>query len=297
MSKDPQNKERNENLISVRQVIAVNCFDLAPCFVLEEDRHSFWEFVYIDSGEVLCRTEGKEQLLKQGDIIFHRPHEIHSTICNGKLSAAIINVIFDCDSNAMERFIDEVMRLPGSMSGLLIKMIDECNQNYYVSKYPLREKENPPLGGQQLVRLYIEEFLLLLLRVAEENTLITSEQSVKEQTNDSLVEEICLYLSENICQKITLASLTERFHFGKSYLCEQFKRCKGISIMNYLLELRLTEAKRMLREEPFSVHEISERLGFESPEYFSRYFHKKVGRSPRDFRNMLISAASVKRSI
>ena len=75
--------------------------------------------------------------------------------------------------------------------------------------------------------------------------------------------------------------------YTSSYIL--FTTLSGRSPISYYLDLKLNESKRLLREDNITVKQISEKLGFESPEYFSRYFKKRVGHSPRDFRKMLIS--------
>ncbi|MBQ8408076.1 MAG: helix-turn-helix domain-containing protein [Clostridia bacterium] len=287
-------RNQQQNTIAVDRIVAVNCFDLSPSFALPEDRHECWEFVYVDGGEVNCRTCGNDRILEQGDVIFHRPEKLHGTICNGKRSASIFNVIFDCRSADMDFFDETVIKVPQSLTPLLKKLIEECKSTYYISKFPLQIREDAPIGGERLTRLYIEEFLILLMRACRDEAVNAPAVSNGIKLNNGLVEEICAYLSENVYDRVTLKMLTERFHFGKSYLCEQFKHVKGVSVMNYYLELKLTEAKRLLREESLPIHEIAEQLGFESPEYFSRYFKKRVGHSPKAFRKMLINDSILK---
>ena len=114
-------------------------------------------------------------------------------------------------------------------------------------------------------------------------------------STSGLVEEICEHMKNHIYGNLSLDDLTERFHFGKSFLCEQFKKNTGKSPINYYLDLKLSEAKRLLREGDMTITEIAENLGFESPEYFSRYFKKRVGHSPRDFKKMLINDATLRK--
>ena len=59
--------------------------------------------------------------------------------------------------------------------------------------------------------------------------------------------------------------------------------------MNRFLTLKIDKAKQMLREEQISISDISESLGFDTPQYFSRMFRRYTGTSPRDFRNSVLS--------
>ena len=63
--------------------------------------------------------------------------------------------------------------------------------------------------------------------------------------------------------------------------------------MQYHMKLKMDEAKRLLKENKMTVNKISEKLGFETPAYFSRAFSKQVGMSPRAYRNALVSDGRV----
>ena len=281
------------NVITVDRIIAVNCYDFAPKFALPEDCHDSWEFVYVDSGEVTYTVGERSIRCKSGDMIFHPPGTVHSILCDGKRSSSIFNVIFDTSSEAMWQFAGRTVSVPLELSNLLKELIGECNRSFFICNYPLQLNQNAPLGGEQLARLYIEMLLIRLLRHIGTDDDERAPVDPYNGVNSDLVERMCAYLRANLERKLTLGDLTEEFHFGKSYLCEQFKKVTGMSVMNCLLEMKLTEAKRLLREESIPIHEIAEGLGFESPEYFSRYFRKRVGHSPKEFRRMLINDSSL----
>ena len=283
-----------KELIRVNSFYTVNFFDLSPIFHTNFHNHDCWELFYVDSGEVNCITESDSKILKSGDVVFHRPGSVHNTVCNGKKSAAIFNVLFFIDSPSMEFLSGKSLKVPERLLPTLKNLINECNKTYLVSEHPLKPRKNEPFGGVQLARIYLEEFLLLMIRELQ-NDNQTEYYAAESDTDNVLIDDICEFLSENIYNTVTLKDVCERFHFGKSYLSEQFKKCRGTSIMSFYLDLKLAEAKRLLREEDLTIGQISEKLGFESPEYFSRYFKKRTGHSPRDFRKMLINNAALKK--
>ena len=286
----------NRDLIHVKGFYMINFNDLSPAFQTEFHEHDEWEFFYIDGGEALCVTDEGSKLLRAGDIVFHHPNEPHNTVCNGKSIATVFNILFYCDSPAIEHFRGKTLRVSESVTNTLKALMNECNATYRVSDYPNSGslREHPPLGGEQMSRLLFEELLLLLMReFAGDETKATDNR--KDSSMDPIVEELCEYMKKNICGKLTLNDLSDKFHFSKSFLCDIFKKQVSCSPIEYYLTLKLTEAKRLLRESSVTVRQVSEILGFESPEYFSRYFKKRVGHSPRDFRKMLISNVETKK--
>jgi AraC family transcriptional regulator len=76
------------------------------------------------------------------------------------------------------------------------------------------------------------------------------------------------------------AGMTE-FHFSRA-----FKRTTGVTPSQYLIDLRLEKARRLLRETNRSVIEIGLEVGYTSPSHFARIFHREVGISPSDYRRL-----------
>lgn len=281
------------SLIKIDKFYTVNFFDLSPSFNTDVHNHNDWELLYVDRGEVSCFIDGECIYLKQGELMVHSPHKIHRTVCNGKKSASIFNVHFISNSQALDYFNDKAFTVSAKTAEALKKLIDECNLTYRVSEHPMDFREDAPFGGEQMSLLLLEEFLILLIRESQCLKNSTCNTSLNQANNMPQIDEICNYLKSNVYGKITLTDISEKFHFSKSFLCEQFKNSKGISPISYYLDLKLIEAKRLLREDDITITEISEKLSFESPEYFSRYFKKRIGHSPRDFRKMLINDANL----
>ena len=92
------------------------------------------------------------------------------------------------------------------------------------------------------------------------------------------------YLDESFAKKITLDQLAQRYHINKFYLTRIFKEQFGTSIMEYLLSLRITEAKNQLRFTGKSAEEIGRACSIGDIYYFSRVFKKIEGISIREYR-------------
>ena len=283
-----------KKIISVNKIVTANCFDLSPEFQIHNDRHDFWELYYVDSGRIISSKNDNEITLSSGQIIFHRPGEIHATFCDGHTGTAIFSMLFDSSSNNLAFFENKVLNVNGEASFMLKRLINECSATYNVSKFPLSLRENAPIGGEQIILNYLEAFLLLMMRSETAEESFTTAES-HESRSGLLTDAICEYLKEHTYDKVTLDLLSEQFHFGKVYLCHTFKKKVGCSIINYLTDLKITEAKRLLRESELTVLEISDKLGFESPSYFSRCFKNRVGHSPQSFRKMLINDSILKK--
>lgn len=98
------------------------------------------------------------------------------------------------------------------------------------------------------------------------------------------VMDVKKYLDEKYGEKITLEDLCKRFYISKFYLTHSFKEQFGVSITNYLLSVRITHAKQLLRFSSKSIEEIGYETGIGAPAYFSRVFKDVEGVPPSIFR-------------
>ena len=104
--------------------------------------------------------------------------------------------------------------------------------------------------------------------------------SEKENT----LEKIITYLHQHYNEDITNYDLSEIFHFHPNYINEIFKKNLGISVHQYLLRIRISNAISMLESGEMSINEIANNTGFYDSSYFSRYFKKVTGISPKKYR-------------
>ena len=281
------------NTVNVTKIVTILSYELSPTYKNSGERHDFWEIVYVDRGEISCRRNVESNIVRSGEIIFHSPNEFHSIECNGCDSASVFIVTFDCKSPAMRYFNGRSLKVPANLRSLIKRLTEESEKNFYVSEYPLRVKENAPIGGQQLIRVYLEELLIQMMRSEEKKTESGVIFSSRESLEDSLVRSICDYLAQNVDRRVTLEEMSEHFHFGKSHLCDVFKKTLNDTIINYHTKLKIEKAKSLLKSNRMNISEVASTLGFENPEYFTRCFKKHAGVSPRAFRARLIPDATV----
>lgn len=110
-------------------------------------------------------------------------------------------------------------------------------------------------------------------------TKVRSEFSAKAN-----MKRACDTIEENYAEDYTLESVANMANMSISYFCAQFRLEKGISFKEYLLNLRISHAKDMLRNSDLSVNEISKRVGYDDANYFSKVFRKCEGCTPSEFR-------------
>lgn len=119
--------------------------------------------------------------------------------------------------------------------------------------------------------------------------LIVSLGEISVYNNVTLVKEAKAYILKNFREKITLADVAEEVGISYGHLSKCFRQVEGNSFNAYLMEARLEEAKRLMREGSLPISEIAYLSGIGDPNYFSKCFKKHTGLSPKEYVTMTIA--------
>lgn len=136
------------------------------------------------------------------------------------------------------------------------------------------------LKGELPARERIDTLVLPLLQMLE---LAYRKQQTSPRA-ESTVTQILRYLQQNYAQDLTEETLCRVFYCSRSHLSHTFKRETGKSLREYLTQIRVDHAKRLLRYSTLSVTEIALSVGFNDSNYFSNVFKRSVGLSPLAYR-------------
>lgn len=96
--------------------------------------------------------------------------------------------------------------------------------------------------------------------------------------------QVASYLQVNFAEDIDLVSLAGRYGFSRRTFFRQWSAHFAATPRQYLLELKMEEAKRLLRESDLEVGAISTVLNFDEPSYFSAVFKKYAAQTPLQYR-------------
>ncbi|PLS10376.1 response regulator transcription factor [Neobacillus cucumis] len=107
---------------------------------------------------------------------------------------------------------------------------------------------------------------------------------LKTQGYSPIIKNILLYLDKNYQQPISLNSLSEELNVSPNYISRLFKKEVQKGLFDYLNELRIERAKKLLKDYKYKIYEIAELVGFKSQVHFAIVFNKYVGVSPKDYR-------------
>lgn len=272
--------ELNEikKIIDIKGFYSFFYFEHGKNFCFSGERHDFWEMVYVDKGEISVVAENTGYLLSQGDVIFHKPMEFHAFTSAGGNPHNVMVTSFECKSPAMSYFANKIFSLLGHHKKILSLFLEEM--------FGWKEGKTDAF---QLGGLHLEQFLIMLLR--EKPTLEKGEKEsgrAKKNIENAFVDSIKDYLSENVYKNLSLMDICAHYNMSKSYLSRLFKNETGRGIIDYYIELKISEAKLLIRKEELNFTQIADKLGYGSIHHFTRSFKDRTGMSPSVYEKSVI---------
>ena len=282
-----------KNEIEIKGFNNIYYFEFGKNFTHAPEKHDFWEMVYVDSGKIVAITDGIGCTLNQGQLIFHEPNETHAHSSDEKTPNNLLVVSFTSDSEAMNFFTKKTFYANKTVRTLLSLFMSESKNA--LGKIPSNYNDtkdldfsNASFGSYQLLSCYFTELLISLIRENSDNSKLISTFETRSIAQNTLYELILEYLKENIYRPLTIKDICSHFIMGKTQLFEIFNQNNTSSVMEYYNQLKLNEAKKLLREEKNSVTQIADMLGYSCVHSFSRAFKAKFGFSPREYKNSII---------
>ncbi|XID93901.1 response regulator [Paenibacillaceae bacterium WGS1546] len=110
-------------------------------------------------------------------------------------------------------------------------------------------------------------------------------ETVLGSNADEIVAGVQLYLQQHFMEEVSLLQTAELFHVNVTHLSEIFKKISGKTFSDYILELRMVHAEKLLRDPKLTIADIAELTGFSSASYFSTVCKRYFGKSPIDLRS------------
>ena len=268
----------------ITRIANVHYFEFTSEYQTIDDSHNFCELLYVDKGSICVYADNYSGILSNNQLIIHKANEIHSLKCNENIFPHVIIIGFECQAEALNIFSQAPVTLPAPHRKMLADVMKE-GMNVFAPPYDIpntlemKKRKEYPFASEQMLKLNLEAFLISLIRDSEH---LQSDSELEIQHN-KLLSDICKYISEHYTEKILLDNICFLFGTNKTTLCQTFKEEYGITILSYIDQLKIKDAKKLLHTQKLSITQISEKLGFSSIHYFCRHFKKHTGMSPSEY--------------
>ena len=102
--------------------------------------------------------------------------------------------------------------------------------------------------------------------------------------SEGMVGKVLQYMNDNVERRLTMKEIADFAGLSESYFYRRFVQQMSMSPIDYFIRLKINKAAILLLKTSMSISQISAKLGFGSPDYFSRTFRKVLGISATEFR-------------
>ncbi len=281
-----------KNQLSINSVYTVHYFKYGRNFNVQNEKHNFWELVFIDSGSAKILADDKILNLSQGEAFLHHPNQVHTISTEERFANSAI-ISFDCVDKNLFKICDIVLTFSEYEKGLLTRILSEVKSGYkdklndiFLTK--MTKKATQPFGNDQIIKNCIELLMISLIRKSQNYTDETLELPIDAHTGGT-VKNIIRILKNKLDSgmQISLDELSIELGFSKSYIKALFKKNTGKSILQYFIDLKIEKAKKLLSQQKYTITEIADILGFNSVFYFSRQFKLHTDMSPTEYVNSI----------
>lgn len=206
------------------------------------------------------------------------------------LTSIIDNIALEIQKgNAIEAigFFEELLTLQSHSSIEIIKstgiiIINTCDKllaTYNTSTQVLTSNKHilSNIFGCTLLSQY-KEIIENVIKVT------TSYLNNYLQSKNKLILDTLNYINNHYHEDITLLDIANKVHVNSSYLSRSFKEHTGATIIATLNNKKIEKAKELLLNSDLKIYEISEAVGISDTTYFSHFFKKNTGLSPKEFK-------------
>ena len=236
--------------------------------------HKEFEIVYVRRGKTMAYADKNSYALKKGDLFIAFPNQIHyyETLQTGEFMVIIFSpsILFEQTDEMVNSVPEQNIIPPEEHLNTLLDGIYTARGKY----------SNMEISG------YLQLIMSVVLQKVPLHTIVRD----KSTTFYNLLD----YCARHYNEDLTLDTVSEKLHVSKYYISHMINQRLNRNFNEYINNLRVTEACRLLKKENNKIADISEDVGFGTIRSFNRAFKNIMGVSPAEYR---VRWEELKRSI
>jgi AraC-like DNA-binding protein len=235
----------------------------------------YTEIIYIQGGIGHFIFEEKHFVGQEGDLIIFNPFSnIEGKSCVDNPLKGISVSVSNLHINGIEKGC-----LTDSTDIPIIHLQEEKVEIYNYLNAILSEYDTKHAGYLDIISSILQTVIIKVTRLLK-------------NANHSSLSLVCLevkkYIEENFRQELTLNDLANLVYVSPYHLAHVFKEEVGLPPIQYMIQCRIEEAKRLLEHSKLSVREIASLTGYENANYFNLLFKKITGSPPGKYRKIKV---------
>ena len=246
-----------------------------PGYHFKGESHHFFELTYVDIGTLHTEVDGVSYTLNEKELIIYGPGQFHSQHTDDQ-TVSYVTVMFTMENISPD--------LPDDWYNVLINRIFPYNKKIYtLIKTLVQESSTGTPYMNSLMHCLLTETVIRLLQDVYTTPMVQPSSVVRQNYQDELFERILAYVESKIYEPLTVADICRQFSLSRSTLQLLFRNTVNQSPKKYISDMKLERSCQMLRENKYTISEISLKLGYSSIHYFSNAFNQKYHIPPSEY--------------
>lgn len=253
-----------------------------------------YEFVLVLEGAGHTEWDGRKSPFAPGDLLYFRPYRWHNFATSEPGLVRHFVVHFDYSPRLRQpRWHKRTpppdivirgtvpfplqTRLPPRSALLgLFKRITECNVDSAWGRFRAKG-------------VLIEILHELVTGPFSVRRTATTDEPPADAVNRERIRRALEFIDQRYAEPLTLPQMAAHVGLSPTHFLRTFKAVMGRTPIEFLIRIRIREAKRLLGDVRLSVSEVGYRVGYNDPHYFARQFRSSDGLSPREYRSMILA--------
>ena len=243
--------------------------------------HISYEIYYLEKGGRKMLVQDRVYDLSAGDVLLIKPDILHRSMHSG--SHTRINIVFsdeflDTYFTARSKkyliscFDTEFIRLSADARDMFLKLFSRlCSEN--------------ERGDEMFITI---SEILKLLNIAAQNG--TGYDEIKKKTFSEKTNSVIDFIKNNFSAITKLDEIADACYINKSYMCRLFKREVGMTVFEYLNNVKIQNACELMRHTDRTLTDIAISCGFSGVSYFSASFKSLMKCTPSQFRKKMVTS-------
>jgi AraC family transcriptional activator of pobA len=238
--------------------------------------HRFYDLNYLDRGEGFVRLPDRTERVEPGHVFLAPPGALHDTSGIAHMGGWVVEFTAEMIPAGAP------LAVPGARLGAPAFAIVPAEERAAWSDRLTRlvaESRGAKLGSLEATRALLQLLLIDLARLLSPNE--------KPRPAAPLVKELLALIDRRFAEpRLSLAQVARAAGRSPSHVSALVREETGMTVLEWITERRMEEARKRLRETDEDVSIVAERVGYLDPAYFARVFRRVHGLSARDFRNV-----------
>lgn len=233
--------------------------------------HNHFEVYYLLDGERKYFIENSIYSVKPGDVVLIPAEALHKTteLSKGGHERILINVAEDWVTEDVRGcFSCHCLHIPPAQRPEIEGIFRRIEQEY---------QHHDSFSGK-LQRQALYELLVFLIRLKESRP-----SAAISNREDTVIEKAAQYICEHYQEPLTLQTVAQEVSMSREYFSQRFKKMTGFGFCEYLNEIRIANAVKLLNTTQMTITEVAYSCGFNDSNYFATVFKKSKGMNPKKY--------------